>query len=142
MKLIDFYSIKENSAHCLSSIIGSSFDKDLFHNSEKLSVVRRKLKQGKHVSDLHSYRLLYNVSFLSKISDSAALQQLMAHLSRFDFLSDLSLHIVKPNRWKIIRARFTKTYSWINANETPIFWSNWISVLPSTLLTLIYHYEI
>ena len=87
MKLINFDNIKENFAHCLSSIVESSFDEGVFPNSEKFSIVRPKLKHGKDVNDLNSYRPLYNVSFLSKVLETAALRQLMTHLSGFDFLS-------------------------------------------------------
>ena len=87
MNFINFDIIKENFTHCFSSIVESHFDEGVFPNSEKFSNFRQKLKHGRDVNDLNSYRPLYNLSFLSKVLESASLEQLMAHLSGLDFLS-------------------------------------------------------
>ena len=51
----------------------------------KNDIIRPKIKGTKDIDDLASYRPLYNASFLSKILESAALSQLLSHLSRFEY---------------------------------------------------------
>ena len=73
-------------AEIFTRIINHSFKAGEFPISEKLSCVRPLLKVGKDATILSSYRPVSNLSFLSKIIEYAALEQLQLHLSRFDCL--------------------------------------------------------
>ena len=87
LKKIDFCIAGEKLYEVISEIVNSSFKTGTFPDSEKFSYVRPMLKPGKSSEDLLSYRPLYNTSFLSKVLEHAALDQLKSHLNKFNYFS-------------------------------------------------------
>ena len=85
VKLIEFDKILEPLACTYADLINCSFRTGLFPESEKFAIIRPKIKGTQDVDDLASYRPLYNTSFLSKILESAALTQLISHVSKFEY---------------------------------------------------------
>lgn len=69
-----------------SEIINKSFETGTFPESEKFAYVRPLIKASKNPSDISSFRPLYNTSFLSKLLENVALQQLECHLTRLHYL--------------------------------------------------------
>ena len=73
-------------AHFFADIANMSFDCGIFPESEKYAFIAPLLKKNGDVDDLSSYRPLYKTSFLSKFLEKCVLQQLMDHISKFEFL--------------------------------------------------------
>ena len=85
IKLINFEVAGGHLSEVFCKIINKSFESGCFPSSEKFSYVRPLLKANKDPDDISSYRPLYNTSFLSKLLEYSALDQLKKHLSRFQF---------------------------------------------------------
>ena len=87
IRSFDFDQISEPLAIYLCKIVNSSFNEGKFPETEKFACVRPKIKGSSDPDELSSYRPLYNTSILSKVLESAALSQLLAHLKKFESFS-------------------------------------------------------
>ena len=83
---IDIAMIGDKLSEFFSEIINRSFQTGMFPVTEKFSYVRPLVKAGKNPNEIASYRPLYNTSFLSKLLEKAALDQLEDHLNRIQYL--------------------------------------------------------
>ena len=86
IRKLDLTLIGEELSDVFSEIINKSFETGTFPESEKFSYVRPLIKAGKNPNDISSFRPLYNTSFLSKLLENVALQQLECHLTRLQYL--------------------------------------------------------
>ena len=86
IRKVDLTLIGNELSEVFSEIINKSFETGIFPQSEKFSYVRPLVKFGKNQNELSSYRPLYNTSFLSKLLENVALQQLESHLTRLQYL--------------------------------------------------------
>ena len=86
IRKLDLSLIGEELSDVFSEIINKSFETGIFPESEKFSFVRPLIKAGKNSCDISSFRPLYNTSFLSKLLENLALQQLECHLNRLHYL--------------------------------------------------------
>ena len=86
IRKLDLSLIGEELSDFFSEIINKSFLTGTFPESEKFSFVRPLIKAGKNSSDISSFRPLYNTSFLSKLLENVALQQLECHLTNLQYL--------------------------------------------------------
>ena len=84
IRSFEFDQISEPLALYLCRVVNSSFSEGKFPETEKFACVRPKIKGSGDPDELSSYRPLYNTSVLSKILESAALSQLLAHLGKFE----------------------------------------------------------
>ena len=83
VRLLNFEEVHEALASYFCMVINSSFEIGDFPSSEKFAIIRPLIKGHNNPDEFSSYRPLYNTSFISKILESAALNQLLSHLSRF-----------------------------------------------------------
>ena len=84
IKKVDMDNDGHNFAIILSEIINSSFHDGIFPNQEKFAFIRPLVKKGLDPDLLSSYRPIYNTSFLSKLLEKSALEQLLSHVNRFE----------------------------------------------------------
>ena len=82
--LLQLDRVSNSLAKCFCTIINQSFNEGVFPTTEKFATVKPLIKGQSDPEMLSSYRPLYNMSFLSKILEKAALVQLLEHFSRFD----------------------------------------------------------
>ena len=87
MRAVDIVVAGDAIQEVLCEIINASFQSGNFPKQEKFSYVRPLLKANKNSDELSSYRPLYNTSFLAKILENAALEQLKTHLNSFQYFS-------------------------------------------------------
>ena len=66
-----------------NEIVNISFETGIFPETEKFSYISPLVKQGKDPDELSSYRPLYKTSFLSKVLEKCALEQLSKHIMNF-----------------------------------------------------------
>ena len=69
-------------------IINLSLTEGVFPNSEKTALIKPTFKNNLEPQNLSSYRPVSNLTFLSKMIETAALQQLNEHLSKFNILPE------------------------------------------------------
>ena len=72
-----------------TDMVNSSFSTGVFPDFKKFAVVKPLLKACIGKDNLSSYRPLYNISFLSKVLETACLKQLNEHLSKIPALQKL-----------------------------------------------------
>ena len=70
-------------------IINSSFAEGVFPNSEKSALIKPTIKNNLDPQLLNSYRPVSNLTYLSKMIESAALQQLNEHLRKINVLPEM-----------------------------------------------------
>ena len=70
-------------------IINTSLMEGTFPNSEKLALIKPTIKNNLDPQLLNSYRPVSNLSYLSKMIESAALQQLNEHLGKINVLPEM-----------------------------------------------------
>ena len=87
MRILDFDVVGGQLCEILCEIVNASFKTGVFPKSEKYSYVRPLIKANKDPSQLASYRPLFNTSFLAKLLENAALDQLKTHLGNFEYFS-------------------------------------------------------
>ena len=73
-KVIKFSLIKHSLVQIVSNLVESSSQGGIYPESEKLAIVRPKLKYGKDFNTIENYRWLCNVSMISKVLDTTALR--------------------------------------------------------------------
>ena len=83
IRMIDFGIAGGKMNEALCEIVNLSFQSGIFPISEKFSYIRPLLKANKNPNEFSSYRPLYNTSFVSKILEYAAIDQLKSHLNAF-----------------------------------------------------------
>ena len=83
---IDMTLVGEELSDIFSEIVNKSFETGIFPDTEKFSYIRPLVKAGKNPDEIASYRPLYNTSFLSKLLEKIALDQLENHLCRLSYL--------------------------------------------------------
>ena len=69
-------------------IINNSLVNGVFPNSEKTALIKPTLKNNLDPQILSSYRPVSNLTYLSKMTEAAALQQLNIHLDKFKILPE------------------------------------------------------
>jgi hypothetical protein len=67
-------------------IVNASFDSAIFPDSQKIAFVHPLLKKGLDMNDMKSYRPISHLTFLSKVLESAVLNQLTTHLEKIGAL--------------------------------------------------------
>ena len=78
----------EDLLHVQLDIINNSLERGIFPDSEKLALIKPTLKNKLDPQDLSSYRPVSNLTFLSKMIEAAALQQLNEYLDMIKILPE------------------------------------------------------